>query len=212
MTNRPDADIAGASGAHARLLDALDRLTKASAGDDWATRPSLLPGWTVGHVLTHLARNADSHVRILEAAAAGGHVEQYDGGRKAREAGIEAGAHRSVDELVDDVRSSAARLEGVWASLPDGVWDGHGFNADGDRWPCAALPFHRWREVEVHQVDLGLGASWADWPEDYVVRELPRALATLPDRLADPAARRRLTAWLLGRAPSPGDLAIDGWE
>ena len=32
-----------------------------------------LEGWTVGHVLTHLARNADSHVRMLEAAARSSH-------------------------------------------------------------------------------------------------------------------------------------------
>lgn len=30
--------------------------------------PSRSPGWTVGHVLTHVARNADSHVRRTEAA------------------------------------------------------------------------------------------------------------------------------------------------
>jgi hypothetical protein len=45
-----------------------------------------------------------------------------------------------------------------------------------------------------------------------VARELPRVLATLPDRLADGDARRQFTAWLLDRAPSPGDLALGGWE
>ena len=86
MTNRPDADIEGATVAHARLLATIDALT-----DDDAARPSLLPGWTVGHVLTHLARNADSHVRILTAAAAGASVEQYQGGGPARDAAIEDG-------------------------------------------------------------------------------------------------------------------------
>ena len=207
MTSRPDADIAGATAAHARLLSTLDGLTA-----EMAAGPSLLPGWTVGHVLTHLARNADSHVRMLEGAAGGGVVEQYEGGRPARQEGIEVGAARSVSELVDDVRSSAARLEGVWATLPDHAWDGHGVNADGDRWVCDRMPFHRWREVEVHLVDLGIGPSWADWPDDYVARELPRALATLPGRLGDGASCRRLTAWLLDRAPSPGELILGGWE
>ena len=159
MTGRPDVDIAGATAAHARLLAAVEGLTDGDVG-----RPSLLPGWTVGHVLSHLARNADSHARILTAAAAGDSVEQYAGGRPARETGIEVGARRPVVELVDDVRSSAAGLEGLWGTLADEAWDGHGFNADGERWPCAQLPFHRWREVEVHLVDLGIGPTGPTGP------------------------------------------------
>ena len=52
--------IKGSHDATARLLAALEVLR-----DLDVTRPSLLPDWTVGHVLTHLARNADSFVRIL---------------------------------------------------------------------------------------------------------------------------------------------------
>jgi maleylpyruvate isomerase len=207
MTDRPDADIAGATAAHARLLANLEAVT-----DEVAARPSLLPGWNVGHLLTHLARNADSHVRMLEGAAAGREAEQYEGGAPMRDAAIESGAHRPASELVDDVRSSSARLERAWSTVPDQVWAGHGVNADGERRPCAMLPFHRWREVEVHQVDLGIGPSWDDWPAAYVARELPRALATVPDRLPDDGARRRLTAWLLDRASSPGELVLGGWE
>ena len=33
--------------------------------DDQAREPSLLPGWSRGHVLTHLARNADAMVNLL---------------------------------------------------------------------------------------------------------------------------------------------------
>lgn len=207
MTTRPDDDIAGAVAAHARLLANLEGLT-----DSDVARPSLLPGWTVGHVLTHLARNADSHVRMLEGAADGRAVEQYPGGRAAREAAIDAGAGRAAGVLVDDVRAASWRLEGLWATVPDHVWGGHAFAADGARRPCVRLPFHRWREVEVHQVDLGIGPTWDDWPDDYVARELPRVLASLPHRLPDPAARRRLTAWLLDRAPTPGALDLGGWE
>ena len=58
----------------------------------------------------------------------------------------------------------------------------------------------------------GLGPSWTDWPDAYVSQELPRALATLPDRLADGAARRQLTAWLLDRGPSPTDQAVGQWS
>jgi hypothetical protein len=43
-------------------------------------------------------------------------------------------------------------------------------------------------------------------------RELQLTLATVPGRLADPAERRRLLAWLTGRAGSPGDLDLGRWE
>ena len=55
-----------AAAAHARLVAHLATLTDAQAA-----QPSLLPGWSIGHVLTHLARNADSHVGMLQAANEG---------------------------------------------------------------------------------------------------------------------------------------------
>ena len=100
MTTRPDADIAGATAAHGRLLAAIERLTDADVA-----QASLLPGWTVGHVLTHLARNADSHVRMLEAAGDGarrravrrgprGPAGRHRGRR--RPAGVGSGGRRPV--------------------------------------------------------------------------------------------------------------------
>jgi uncharacterized protein (TIGR03083 family) len=56
-------DFGPVQDSHARL-----RRTLAGLTDAGARRPSLLPGWTVGHVLTHLARNGDSHVRMLDGA------------------------------------------------------------------------------------------------------------------------------------------------
>ena len=44
------------------------------------TKPSVLPGWSIAHVLVHLARNADSHRRRIEASARGDMVDQYVGG------------------------------------------------------------------------------------------------------------------------------------
>lgn len=74
------------------------------------------------------------------------------------------------------------------------------------------MPFHRLREVEVHHVDLGLGYDATRWPDAYVARELPRAVATLPHRLQDPVARRQLVAWLLDRGDEPVGLELDGWQ
>src|SRR5947209_4673969 len=49
-----------------RLLVSLDKLD-----DDAVGEPSLLPGWTRGHVLAHLARNADALVNLLTWARTG---------------------------------------------------------------------------------------------------------------------------------------------
>jgi maleylpyruvate isomerase len=201
-----DETIASCQAAHRSLSASVDGLTDADA-----RRPSLLPRWTVGHVLTHLARNADSHVRMLEGALRGEALEQYAGGFEQRSADIDAGAGRPAAALVDDVRATAARLEATWAAMTPTAWDDHGL-ARGRAWPCRSMPFHRLREVEVHHVDLGLGYDATRWSDGYVAQELPRALATLPHRLHDPVARRLLVAWLLDRGDEPVGLELDGWQ
>ena len=230
---RPTADIDGCLAAHARLARTLAGLADADV-----RRPSLLPGWTVGHVLTHLARNAESHVRMLEGAARGDVVDQYPGGDEQRSGDIEAGSGRPSGVLAADVADAAARLEQAWALVADDVWEhGQGRMRSG-LYPLADLPFLRWREVEVHHADLGLGYGSADWPDAYVERELARTLDGLPGRLPAGAAlvlratdsgqtwvvpepspgaaevvgdRRWLLAWLIGRASDPSLPALGPW-
>lgn len=199
------AAIAGCAGAHRRLEATLD-----AVDDDVARQSSRLPGWSVGHVLTHLARNAQSHVRMLEAALAGGAVEQYQGGHEQRSRDIDLGATRPATDLVADVRAANAALEALWARMTPGAWGGHGLTL-GVEWPCAVLPFHRWREVEIHHVDLGLAYSPADWPSEYIDRELPLALVTLPDRLPV-SARSAMLAWLVGRDEQPTSIDLAPWQ
>jgi maleylpyruvate isomerase len=198
--------VAGALAAQQRLVEDIARLT-----DEQARSASLLPDWSVGHVLTHIARNGDSFVRMMSAAIDGQAVTQYDGGIEARAAGIAAGADRLAAELVADVSASAAAVAEVWSRMTDDAWALHGLNAAGDEWPCEAMPFHRWREVAIHHVDLGLGYTAADWPDDYVVRELAISLRLLPERL-DPDDQRRALSWLLGRGALPADLSPAPWK
>lgn len=220
---------------HARLAEALAGLTDAQA-----RKASALPGWSVGHVLTHLSRNADSHVRMLEAAAAGEVADQYAGGAAGRAADIEAGAGRPAAELVADVVASADRLEAEWEATTEQTWATGRGRATSGVWPLAELPFRRWREVELHHVDLGLAYRPGDWPEGYVEAEWAHALAELSGRLgpgtalalkatdtggrwvvplggAEPTPlvgeRRALLAWLVGRAPAPALApAIAPWQ
>lgn len=186
------------------------RITLGRIDDDGVRAPSRLAGWSIGHLLTHLARNADGHTRILEGAMRGEHLQQYAGGVESRNADIEAGAGRSAQALIDDVVDSFVRLERTWAKMTPEAWAGHGL-ASGEVRPCRQLPFFRWREVEVHHVDLGLGYTPSDWPEEYVAVELPLALRHLPDRLEDHARRASLLGWLTGRENQPVPLDLAPW-
>ncbi len=201
------ADIEGCRAAHARLMETLATVT-----DEVARQPSRLPGWTVGHVLSHLARNADSHLRRTEGAARDEVVDQYPGGREGRATEIDAGSGRAAAELVADVRLTAATLDAAWDALPAEAWSRPTRAVSGAVLPMEVLPFSRWREVEVHHADLGLGFGYEEWSEGFVADELPRALERLPQRLTDPRARRQFCAWLLDRAPEPGPLRLEPWE
>jgi maleylpyruvate isomerase len=69
-------------------------ITSASALDDpGVTGASVLPGWTRGHVLTHISRNADGATNLLTWARTGVPTPQYASlDQRARD--IEAGAGR----------------------------------------------------------------------------------------------------------------------
>ena len=197
--------LSGCVASHTRLLATVD-----AAGLAAVSRPSLLPDWSVGHVLTHLARNADSHTRMFEAAVRAEHVEQYPSGHEQRADDIATGAQRDPAVIVADLRAATAALESSWDAMGDEAWDGWGLSM-GRPWPCRQIVFHRWREVELHHVDLGLGYGPAQWPAEYVALELPLALEQLPPRLDD-AGRRTVFAWLVGRSPEPHDVALAPWQ
>ncbi len=212
----PTQDVERVAASHRRLLGTMEGLT-----DESARGPSLLPGWTVGHLLTHLARNADSHVHRARAARRGEMVDQYPGGRPAREAAIEAGAGRPAAELAADVRRSASAAEEAWAEVPDHAWGALSRDVRGQEVPLRNLPASRWREAEVHLVDLGLGLTPLGWSGDFVDAWLPGARARAAGGGEAGAAQgaRALfdhpaeeLAWRYGRLQRPGLPPPPPWE
>lgn len=177
-----------------------------------ASASSRLPGWSVGHVMTHLARNADGHLSMLDGQP------QYPHGAEGRNADIESGSLRSWDELFDDVETTGEALAAAWSS--HARWDGSATTLAGDR-PVALLPFLRQREVEIHRVDLGLGYEFESMPSDYVRRELrmmemlwkarkPMGMTPLPPEALRAPPHLRL-AWMTGRAELPGLPPANLW-
>lgn len=193
-----------------RLLAGL----RASArGAGWSRQPSLLPGWTRGHVLTHLARNADAVARTLAGTARGELVPMYDGG-DTRERDIAAGADRDPAALVEDVAASAARLDEVWSGLDPYDWHREAWPRSGPL-PALRMIGLRWREVEIHRVDLADGYGPGDWPASFVAPLLPslldpeRLLPRLPAGLAVEVVNTDSgQRWLVGdRTPTFGGTA-----
>jgi maleylpyruvate isomerase len=195
-----EADVTACRGSHASLVEHLRSLEPVAP-----TTPSRLPGWTVAHVLTHIARNADGHLSMLAGRP------QYPHGVEGRNSDIEVGAHRAWDDLITDVERTCALVDEAYARCDD--WSGTVELVMGAR-PKVMIPFLRQREVEIHHVDLGLGHEFGDLPSEYLRKELrlmgmlwkarkPMGMTPLPEAaLALPPSTR--LAWMMGR------IEIDG--
>ncbi len=195
-----ERDVASCVASQSALVARLGSLTGVDPGT-----PSLLPDWSIGHVLTHIARNADSVLSMLDGN------EQYPHGRDGRNADIEAGAGRTWQQLVDDVVATAHAVDVRLSSVDD--WSGTVSMIMGER-PKAMVPLLRQREVEIHRVDLGLGDRFAYMPADYVRRDLrlmemlwqarkPMGMTTIPDAALTVEPAERLS-WMMGRSEIDG--------
>ncbi|MEU6823072.1 maleylpyruvate isomerase family mycothiol-dependent enzyme [Streptomyces atriruber] len=188
----------------ASVRDATDRLLSAAAklNNDSTAEPSRLPGWSRGHVLAHIARNADALVNVLAGRP------MYESAQ-ARDTDIDRDAPRPLDAQLEDVRESGARFlaEGErpadWSrtvELRNGITDS-----------ASRVPFRRWVEVELHHVDLGIGYELEDLPAEFVQREISFLTARFagnpdvpPTLLTDGTH-----AWSTGREGHP-EITVSG--
>jgi maleylpyruvate isomerase len=145
--------------ATARLYGTVGRLT-----DDDARGPSLLPGWSRGHVLNHIARSGDALRNLLNGRATYANDQ-------AREADIEAGAGRTLADLVLDLRTSADAFGADVRARTD--WAAEVSIRGGTPFAKSHVLVIRLVELELHHVDLDTGYTAADWPETFATLELP---------------------------------------
>ena len=203
--------------------------------DEDVVRRSLLPGWTRGHVVTHLARNAEGGTRLLTWARTGVASYEYES-VAARAEAIEQGATRPAAELVEDLAAAVAAFDTTARAMPPAAWQNPVTWTTGQQTPAAAVVESRLSEVLIHHVDLDLGYGPGSWPETFVRARLDRLVRSLNARdlapqplrlqahdsgrtylLGRPRATDRtvagheaaLLAWLLGRSDG-ADLVDDG--
>lgn len=191
-----------------RLLAALADVDESDLYGD-----SELPGWTRGHVLAHLARSADAVNRLAEGVLADTEPDMYPGGPDGRAAAIEEGSRRPKTLMLADLDFSGSRSLITMRSIPA---DAHGTPVKW-RMPVFAsdLPRLRWREVEIHHVDLSIGYTPLSWSESFVeatlATELPSLDRRAPGIVVPDLPRAELLAWLIGRPTRSGLPELPAW-
>ncbi|OBB13038.1 hypothetical protein A5761_20900 [Mycolicibacterium setense] len=185
---------------------------------------SSLPGWSLGHLLTHIARNADALGHLLSWARTGVETPMYQSAQQ-REDDINLGAERPAGVIVADVLDSAERLKSAAAQLATADWANEVVTGQGRTIPAAQVPWLRLREVTLHHVDLG--ASIEDLPAELVCALLDNVVVSTRGKADWPAMRievdgtasaivdfgtgrtvrgapAQLLAWLTGRSSGSG--------
>jgi maleylpyruvate isomerase len=152
-----------------KLADASARVVRTVDGfhgDDWSA-PSLLPGWTRAHVVAHLALNAEGMTRALRGVVADeddeGPRTMYDSDER-RATDIAELAAVDASEIRAHLLGGVTILHEALKAIPDDEWETRVERTPGGRTMRAgALPGMRWRELEIHHVDLHAGYTRAGW-------------------------------------------------
>jgi maleylpyruvate isomerase len=153
-------------------------------------QPSRLPGWSRGHVLAHLSRNADALTNLLTWARTGVETRMYSSPSD-RENGIRAGAGREQPEQLRDLAASGARFAAAAAAVPADRRSLPVVSGQGRQIPASEVPWLRVREVWLHMVDLDAG---------YDIDVVPDAIAwTLTTDVA---------AWMTSRTEVTAELRV----
>jgi maleylpyruvate isomerase len=215
-----------------RLLpDATRRLVRSADAleDHEYAEPSALPDWTRGHVLAHLALNAEALAGVLGGIVAGEAVPMYPS-QEARDADVAELAAAEPAAIRSRLLGGGSDLADAIDAVPEDRWATTVERTPGGRtFAAAQVPQMRLREVEIHHADLAVGYDRSSWPREFVELTLDAmfvrdaadvplsAYATDLDRTwtsgeAGPVVRGTgadLAWWLTGRGSGEG-LTTDG--
>jgi maleylpyruvate isomerase len=156
--------------------------------------PSRLPGWSRGHVLSHLARNADALVNLLTWARTGTESRMYASPAD-RADGIEAGAYRALPEQLADLAAAGKRFAAAAAAVPADRREFPVLSAQGRQIPAREVPWLRVREVWLHLVDMDAG---------FGIDDIPAGIAW--------ALAADVAGWMSSRTEATAELRADGQQ
>jgi maleylpyruvate isomerase len=175
--------------ANTGLWTALERV------DDGAfAQPSALDGWSNGHIVAHLHLNAEAIGRVVTWARTGVETPMYSSPAQ-RNADIAACSTMPPTSLRRLVHVSAEALDASFDALTPEMWANTVVTAQGRTVPATELVWMRFREVAVHAIDLGTGATFGDLPPDAVAKLVDEIVSKRLGAGEAPA----LAAWLTGR-------------
>jgi len=188
--------------ASARLLRTVDGFH----GDDWRA-PSLLPGWTRAHVVAHLALNAAGMARALRGLVADDDEEEartmYDSDDQ-RAHDIAELAESDASDVRAHLMAGTTILQETIDAVPDDQWETRVERTPGGRTIRAgAFPGMRWRELEIHHVDLDAGYARTAWTLDFtehLLDAMTRRLAPEQPFEVKPLDSKR--TWVVGDGQS----------
>lgn len=139
--------------------------------DDELAAPSGLPGWDRRHVIAHVGLNARALTHLTEWAATGIETPMY-GVPGEREADIELASTLPAQALRNLSDHAAIHLNVEWRDLEPGAWTATVRTGRGRMVPASETVWMRIREVWIHAIDLGNGATFSDLPVDLLDRLL----------------------------------------
>lgn len=148
-------------------LKTLDQISPKGMAD-----ASLLPGWSRTHVAMHVVHNAEGFMRLLEWARTGVENPMYPS-REERDREIEESvAHTGGEDAIAIAHEVVEELDEAFAAMGESDWSNRIVSGRGDDIVAAEIPWLRTREVFVHALDLGIGATALDFPAAVVDRLL----------------------------------------
>jgi maleylpyruvate isomerase len=183
--------VAALPEASARLVRTVDGFH----GDDWLA-PSLLPDWTRAHVVAHLGLNATALHDIAELA------------------------DLDASDIRGRLLAGVTLLQEAIDAVPADRWDTRVERTPGGRTMRAgAFPGMRWRELEIHHVDLDAGYQPSGWSIDFAEHLLDAMTKRLaPEQPFEVKPLDSKRSWLVGDGESEypvpvvtGPAADLGW-
>ena len=191
-----------------RLIRTVDAL----ADDDYAA-PSGCAGWTRGHVIAHLALNAEGLAGALRGIVEGDPMPMY-ASQERRDGDIDQLAGASPSVLRARLLGASTDLAEAYGAVPtDRMTTTIDRIPGGWTFPAEAVSVMRLQEVEIHHADLATGYTRADWPSGFAALLLDNDLR----KRTEPALTAHATdldrTWTVGAGgPTVSGAAADlGW-